>query len=849
MAQRSSRADSLWRHYPWLGGLLLAPFAFGCVTIEGQVVVALLFGASLFLLAPELKRMSAGGCPPWWCWLALLLLVMPLIPLPVGLTELLSPERVRLARAFPVFSEQTPFWLSPTVSPAHTIQRLWEISLVIAGFALARHAATHPRFPQLLAWGIAGALVLLTVSDAWLRRTGGQSVLGIWPITWGQPGGTFASRNHFANWLYVGILFSLGSVLRASQPLHAARSPHCPLPHRSGLQAALLLVAVVSALVAGVASGSRGGFAAFLTGMAVWTLLIARRARSRLRWWATAAVMIIALLLIAGTGDFLIRRLAQTKADLLTHYPKLETWRQSGVLLARFPVLGTGWGTFATAFNHYKTSGGQATFYHAENDYLEVLVETGLIGAAVFGSLLACLLLTAMRLGWSQLTVMSEPELVFGALAGLAGFAVHAAFDSIAVVTANALLAAVFLGFILGQWEQTLVPVVRPPPSRKRMLLTGFWGAGLAGVALLQGDAVLHWWMANAAVNADDRVTHLRSALARWPWATHRQIALTRAEVELLVGESRTNQMAQVKALWTQLSRTLTRDPFNWELWLERTWLDLAFSTNAPRALVEARLTALLNPLQPFLPLRFARHWAKSDPDVAWEFLRSAACHETPYGGDPLNEALALAWQVRADTDALWALTPNTPHGLLTLGDFALAHDLRPLAAQAFLLLTNRLDALTLARKLLLAQRPDLAASLIGQPPTSRAEQLLLAQARHEEKSFDEAIRWAQSVWLSSPAAQLIQSPAEVTASSEALLAEWKAQPQTPRLAARLAEAVCREPPVRRDLALLRQVAQHFPDNLRLQWLVLQTELALHQKEAAARTALELAMRVATLYP
>jgi len=269
---------------------------------------------------------------------------------------------------------------------------------------------------------------------------------------------------------------------------------------------------------------------------------------------------------------------------------------------------------------------------------------------------------------------------------------VHAAGDYLLPVTANALLVTVLLGFILGQRQQISAPVVPMPPSRKRMLLTSAWAAGLAGVALLQGDALRHWWKANAARTTNERVIQLSAALARWPWATHRQIALTRAEAELLAGESHTGQVLQAETLWAQLSRTLARNPFDWELHLERTWLDLAFSTNAARARAEARLTTQLNPLQPLLGLRFARHWARSDPEVAWEFLSSAAYHETPYGSDPLGEALALAWQIRSDTDALWALTPDTPRGWITLGDFALAHDLRPLATQAFLRATNRHD-------------------------------------------------------------------------------------------------------------------------------------------------------------
>ena len=90
----------MWRHHPWLLGLLLAPLYFGSVTAEGQVLTATLCCTSLLLLVGRLENPSSGLA---WGWIALVgaALLLPIIPLPASLVGLLSPHRLALARAFP----------------------------------------------------------------------------------------------------------------------------------------------------------------------------------------------------------------------------------------------------------------------------------------------------------------------------------------------------------------------------------------------------------------------------------------------------------------------------------------------------------------------------------------------------------------------------------------------------------------------------------------------------------------------------------------------------------------------------------------------------------------------------
>jgi hypothetical protein len=98
----------LWRHYPWLIGLLLAPLLYGSATPEGQCIVGLLLATSLLLLSREIGRGVHPAAPALLRWLGLFLLLLPIIPLPAGLVGLVDGERLVLARRFPVELAENP---------------------------------------------------------------------------------------------------------------------------------------------------------------------------------------------------------------------------------------------------------------------------------------------------------------------------------------------------------------------------------------------------------------------------------------------------------------------------------------------------------------------------------------------------------------------------------------------------------------------------------------------------------------------------------------------------------------------------------------------------------------------
>jgi hypothetical protein len=285
-----------------------------------------------------------------------------------------------------------------------------------------------------------------------------------------------------------------------------------------------------------------------------------------------------------------------------------------------------------------------------------------------------------------------------------------------------------------------------------------------------------------------------------------------------------------------ELNDRLAWDPLNWELRLERVWLDLAFSTNAQRSLAEAREVTRLNPRQPQIPLRFARHYAPRQPPLAREFLHATERTNAAL----LREVLLLSWQLAPDTSQLWSLTPVSREGLTTLASFGLEQQLYPLAAQASLMLTNFEYPETVAEKLLAARRPDLALGQLTRAGQTWGADYLACRAQFELGRWSEAIRLFERMKARSrfrdPGAPPGQG--DVVAS---LKRAWEQQPGDLLAAQALAQALGARPPAQRDMVLLRQLAQFFPNDFAILWVLFTTQRDTGLERDAAETAVRLA--------
>ncbi|HSH93532.1 MAG TPA: hypothetical protein VK968_05265, partial [Roseimicrobium sp.] len=246
----------MWRHFPWLAGLTLAPLLFGSVNPDGQAVVGLLVGVSLLLLASRSAPVTPASGALKLLWMLPACLAVTLVPLPATVIHWLSPETGALATAFPTSGAT---FLPFSLSPAASWQRIWELGILVAAAMAARLAARETGFPTWLVRFLAAAVLFEVLADVWYRMDGQRSILGYWNISWGKGAGTFANRNHFANWIIVACMVLIGPVIRELHPLRGARPDRASPSPMGRFDKLLVLVAVVAGIVAAIASASRGG--------------------------------------------------------------------------------------------------------------------------------------------------------------------------------------------------------------------------------------------------------------------------------------------------------------------------------------------------------------------------------------------------------------------------------------------------------------------------------------------------------------------------------------------------------------------------------------------------------------
>ena len=311
--------------------------------------------------------------------LALLILValIQLVPLPPGLWTLL-PGRASVVAGYQLLGVPLP-WLPLTLSPAGAVASLlWLLPAFAVLLATVMAGAFRGR-------GIAAAILAVTLAAV---AIGALQVIGgggayLYKITnYGVAVGFFANANHNATLLLVCVPF-----LAALQATYLRRSSS----PRSASAIRLLVAAGYAVIAVGLLiNGSLAGVGLGLP-VAMSTWLAFSRKRPAMRGGLGIAAIVVsvgALVLIAmGPGNNLFG--AQRE--------NVELSRQTSFALtaraaARFLPFGSGIGSFQAVYHTEEplTSVGTTFMNHAHNDWLELLLETGVAGV----------LLATAFLGW-----------------------------------------------------------------------------------------------------------------------------------------------------------------------------------------------------------------------------------------------------------------------------------------------------------------------------------------------------------------------------------------------------------------------------------------------------------------
>jgi O-antigen ligase/tetratricopeptide (TPR) repeat protein len=412
-----------------LQGLILAvPLLLG-----GRHPLTLPLGlvAAIGLLAATLHaRQQAGGGPVATGVAALAafvaLALATTVPLPPALFGLLSPAAARLTAAM------LPGW--PAAGAFSTWRPLaldsyavWvELGRLALGFAAFATIVAYPwraldpeepaderllthLVPTLVIGG--SALAVLGLAG---QAIGNGSVLWISnePSVDGRVSGPFVNPNHFAAWLEMVIPVALAYATALAARLRRRLATAAQSGRGMGIrmerawiaafianQRALVLplaaaAAVVVMLVAHLATGSRGGLAALLVGLAVAIAGMAARAhrrRARHRFGRIGRFVPAALALALVTAGAATVLFWASASDRITDdgldvnlASRLAVAAEGRAVVRDFPLVGSGLGSWLHAFRPYQAPPVEGGIWdHAHNDYLELTAETGVAGIAI----------------------------------------------------------------------------------------------------------------------------------------------------------------------------------------------------------------------------------------------------------------------------------------------------------------------------------------------------------------------------------------------------------------------------------------------------------------------------------
>ena len=356
-----------------LGGASAAGFAANLVL---QLAALPLIGWSLWPLlqqAPAAQIRSLLGLAAS----LVAVLLLQLVPLPPALWSAL-PGRDFVVQDYHLLGLPLP-WLPLSLAPQTTLASLlWLLPAFAVLLAMLVRGSFRGR-------GIAAVIVAVTlvgIAIGALQVIGGESAYFYAVTNFGVAVGFFANGNHNATLMLVCIPFL--AALQATL-LKRKSSPRSASAIRLLVAAAYAIIVVgllINASLAGIGLG---------VPVALTTWLVFGRQRPTLRRILAVATV------VASIGTLLVIAVGPFGNNLFGHQTShVELSRQTSFRLTfqaarRFLPFGSGTGSFQPIYHREEPLDTVTTTYmnHAHSDWLELLLETGVVGIALAALFLA----------------------------------------------------------------------------------------------------------------------------------------------------------------------------------------------------------------------------------------------------------------------------------------------------------------------------------------------------------------------------------------------------------------------------------------------------------------------------
>jgi len=378
----------------------------------------------------------------------------------ISFVQSVSPHLVALTEQYSVTPDTAIHQIPLTMSADRTWTEFAKALAYAAVFLIAFTMFHEKKSFKRLACSMVAIGFLVSLIGLLCHRFSPDKIYGFFSFDDVTSFSPYLNKNHFANLLVMTIPATLALGFLTLDRSSFSLKPNLQkkilwFSSREATWLYVLMGMFVIQVAALLSSASRGGLLGFGGAMVGFALLLTFRSRKK--------ILPIAFLGFIGSivamGAYQVRplihklRLLELSApqDLALHF-RLSNWADAIRIFFDFPVVGVGAGAFHELFPMYKSMPelsifSQVRFYHVENEYLEALVETGLIGGSILLILGIFITIRFVR-AWRVLESKTIKWVSMGVFSSVCGMLAHSLVDFPMHIPANMALYAVCGGVL-----------------------------------------------------------------------------------------------------------------------------------------------------------------------------------------------------------------------------------------------------------------------------------------------------------------------------------------------------------------------------------------------------------------
>jgi len=418
-----------------IAAVIISALLFGAVEPWSMALVSIFIALAFisFACTAEKDDFASAGRKGLMISLALCLLypLFQLLPLPVSILGAVQEKFTDIVTLSP---KAAPAFHSISLYPFATemdFSRMLIYAMVFsaAAFGIRGEDGVHRVIRTLAVFGFILAIFGIIQHATWNGK-----IYWFRELTYGgAPFGPFVNRNHFAGFVGMIIPLSLGIAFRSRKTERRLMF---------GFFAVVMAISLFFSL-------SRGGIISFFAGLLVFSFVSFTKGMSKKKLIPVFLFVLVLTVYLLSLGiSPIVERFMHTD---VSGEQRFAAWQGTLSAFRDFPLFGSGMGTFQHIFKVYQPDGLTLYWDHAHNDYLELLLEAGIIGTLIAAAFFFSLFRIMVKAEWKGRNIYLGAAF----FASITTMAVHSITDFNLHIPSNAILFSLILGLSIAMSKKS----------------------------------------------------------------------------------------------------------------------------------------------------------------------------------------------------------------------------------------------------------------------------------------------------------------------------------------------------------------------------------------------------------